>query len=759
MAKDLLKEEALKFHSEGRPGKFEIKATKPLSTQKELSLAYSPGVAAPCLEIAKDPLTVYDYTTKGNTVAIISNGTAVLGLGNIGALASKPVMEGKAVLFKRFADIDGIDLEIGTEDVEEFINAVKYLGPTFGGINLEDIKSPECFVIENRLKEIMDIPVFHDDQHGTAIAVAAGLINALHITKKKIEDVKIVSNGAGAASIACTNLILKMGANPKNILMLDRDGVIYKGREKLMNEWKEKFAIETEARTLKDAMVNADVFIGLSVGKCLTKDIIANMAKSPIIFAMANPEPEVRPELVHEVRDDAIIATGRSDYPNQVNNALCFPYIFRGALDVNATHINDEMKLAAAHAIAKLGREEIPEEANTYADQTLKYGSGYIIPVPFDPRLIQIVAPAVAKAAMDSGVARRPIKDMAAYTQKLKSRLDPTYANLEIIFEKVRQNPRKVIFTEGEEEAAIRAAVYFHNQGLGDAILIGREKYVEECMKELNLTSPKGLTIHNAKFSEHNKQYIDFLYERLQRKGYLYRDCQRLVHQDRNIFGACMVHFGHADALVTGLTRNHANALDDVLKVINPQEGQCYFGLSIAVLNGRAVILSDTSVHAAPTPEILAKIAKQSAQQVKFLGSQPRVAFLSFSNFGNPDSIHTNKIREAVHLLDEENVDFEYDGDMSVDVALNMSSRKSYPFCRLSGPANILIMPDLHCASISAQLLQGQGSVIGPILIGLMKSVQIVPMNTSATEMTKIAAIAAYHALVLEERCSEKVGL
>ncbi len=634
MAKDLLREEALKFHTEGRPGKLEIKATKPLTTQKELSLAYSPGVAVPCLEIAKNPLKVYNYTTKGNTVAIISNGTAVLGLGNIGALASKPVMEGKAILFKRFADIDGIDIEVDTEDVEEFINAVKHLGPSFGGINLEDIKAPECFIIEDRLKEIMDIPIFHDDQHGTAIAVVAGLINALHITNKKVEDVKIVLNGAGAASIACANLILTMGAKPENILMLDRYGVIYKGRNSNMNDRKKKFSVDTKARTLKDATISADVFIGLSVGKCLTKDMIANMAPLPIIFAMANPEPEARPELVQEVRSDAIIATGRSDYPNQVNNALCFPYIFRGALDVHATHINDEMKMAAAEAIARLGREEVPEEANkAYAGKKLKYGVDYIIPVPFDPRLIQIVPPAVARSAMDSGVARRPIADMTSYARELKGLLDPTYANLEIIFEKVRKNPRKVVFSEGEEEVSIRAAVHFHNQGLGDAIVIGREKHVKECMQSLNLRAPKGLTIHNAKFSNHNKEYIDFLYSRLQRKGYLYRDCQRLVHQDRNIFSACMLQFDHADAVVTGLTRNHSNVLDDILKVIDPQEGRCYFGLSIAVLNGRSVMLSDTSVHAAPDPEMLSKIAKQSADQVKFLGSRPRVAFFIFLKF------------------------------------------------------------------------------------------------------------------------------
>lgn len=753
MPKKFMEQEALLFHTQGRPGKWEIAPTKSLATQKELSLAYSPGVAVPCLEIAKHPEKVYDYTAKGNIVAIISNGSAVLGLGNIGALASKPVMEGKAVLFKRFADIDGIDLEVDTQDIDKFVDAVRYLGPSFGGINLEDIKAPECFVIEERLKTLMDIPVFHDDQHGTAIAVVAGLINALHITKKDIKKVKIVFLGAGAASIACAKLVLKMGANPKNILMLDRDGIIYKGRKKGINEWKAPFAIETKARNLEDAMKDADVFIGLSGAKMLTKNMVKSMAKAPIIFAMANPEPEIRPEVVKEIRKDALIATGRSDYPNQVNNALCFPYIFRGALDVRARLINDEMKLAAAEGIAKLAREEVPEEANkAYGGQRLSYGPEYIIPVPFDPRLIQIVPPLVAAAAMKTGVARKPIHDMVAYRKSLMSRLDPTLSNLEIIFEKVRSQPRKIIFAEGEEEVAIRAALAFHNQGLGEAILIGREKQVKESMKSLGLKAPKGLQIFNAKLSTHNKEYIDFLYERLQRDGYLLRDCQRLVHQNRHIFSACMVAFGHANAMVTGLTRSYLETLTDIQHVIDTRRGLTAFGISIVMVRGRAIMIADTAIHDIPSPETLTAIAEHSAELARAFGHEPRVAFLSYSNFGNPMRPDMERVRDAVHLLDGKKVDFEYDGDMSVEVALSMEARKNYPFCRLSGPANILIMPDLHSSTIASQLLfeGSQGTLIGPILTGLTHAAQIANMSANVSEVTKLAALGAYQSILLE---------
>jgi malate dehydrogenase (oxaloacetate-decarboxylating)(NADP+) len=754
MSDKILDQEALLFHSQGRPGKLEIAPTKSLATQKELSLAYSPGVAAPCLEIEAHPHKAYDYTAKGNIVAVISNGTAVLGLGNIGALASKPVMEGKAVLFKRFADIDGIDLEVATENVEEFINAVRYLGPSFGGINLEDIKAPECFIIEDTLKKIMDIPVFHDDQHGTAIAVMAGLINAFDIAEKDLNNVKIVFNGAGAASIACSKLIKKMGVPAKNILMADRNGIIYKGRTEGMNPWKEELANETPCRTLEEALYGADVFIGLSAKGAVSKKMVENMAPSPIIFAMANPAPEITPEEVFSVRQDAIMATGRSDYPNQVNNALCFPYIFRGALDVQATLINDEMKMAAAHAIAKLARSNVPEEVNkAYAGKHLRYGRQYIIPVPFDPRLIEIVPPAVAKAAMDTGVARKPIENLKEYAKALRSRLDPTYSNLELIIEKIRAYPKKVIFAEGEEEVTIRAAVSFLNQGLGEAILIGREKAILNRLESMDIPMPEGLRIHNAKKNTTNNEYIEFLYQKLQRKGYLHRDCQRLVHLDRNIFGSCMVAFGEADALVTGITRNHSTVFDEITKVIDAQENRSVFGLSILVLRDRTVFIADTSVHENPSAQTLADIAIQSAAYAKFLGHEPRVAFLSYSNFGNPSGKYTTHIREAVQLLDQQHVDFEYEGDMSVDVALTPEVRKQYPFCRLSGPANILIMPDLHSANISAQLLQdiGKGNLLGPLLIGMTHSIQIAPMTANANDLTNLAALGVYQAAFIEK--------
>ena len=747
MKKNIIFEEAIAFHTKGRPGKFEIAPSKSLATQKELSLAYSPGVAAPCLEIEKDPSKSYDMTARGNIVGVISNGTAVLGLGNIGALASKPVMEGKAVLFKRFADIDGIDLEVDTQDVDEFINAVKHLSPSFGGINLEDIKAPECFVIEDRLKEIMDIPVFHDDQHGTAIAVVAGLINALDVTKKKIEDVKIVSLGAGAASIACANLIIKYGAKPENMLMLDREGVIHKGRTSAMNPWKEKFAVETTARTLEDAITDADIFIGLSGPNALSVENLKKMAPSPIIFAMANPDPEIVPELVYEHRPDAIIATGRSDYPNQVNNALCFPYIFRGALDVRATHINDEMKLAAAHGIAKLARSDVPEEADrAYGGHKLQYGKNYIIPVPFDPRLIQVVPPLVAKAAMETGVARKPIDGMDAYRNELMGRLDPTLSNLEIIFEKVRANPKQVVFAEGEEETAIRAALSFQNQGLGHAILVGREAVIRGKIEALGIPCPDDLQILNAKLHDNNKRFIDYLYQKLQRKGFLYRDCQRLVHQDRHVFSACLTAFGKADAMITGLTRNYSDTLADIMTVIPTQAESQVFGMSIVNVKGRSLLIADTAVHDTPDATTLAAIDKSCAASARAFGHDPRIAFLSYSNFGNPMSPEMQHVAEAVALLDQEKVDFEYEGDVSVQVALNMEMRQHYPFCRLSGPANVLIMPDLHSATIASQLLTegAGGTMIGPILSGLSYSAQIVSMASSISDMTKMAAIAAY---------------
>ena len=751
-------EAALKLHAQGRPGKLEIKATKPLTTQRDLSLAYSPGVAAPCLRIAEDPSKAYDYTAKGNVVAIISNGTAVLGLGDLGALASKPVMEGKAVLFKRFADVDGIDLEVDTRDVDEFVNCVRFLGKTFGGINLEDIKAPECFIIEQQLTELLDIPVFHDDQHGTAIIASAGLINACDLSGRRLADIKMVINGAGSAGIACAELIKAMGVPHESIILCDTRGVIYQGREAGMNQWKSAHAVPTEARTLAEAVAGADVFFGLSAKGAMTKEMVASMAERPIIFAMANPDPEITPEEVAEVRQDAIVATGRSDYPNQVNNVLGFPYIFRGALDVRASRINMEMKIAAAEALAALAREDVPDEvASAYAGQRLQYGPDYIIPTPFDPRLIVTVPKAVAAAAMATGVARRPRDDLRRYDQELSALLDPTVASLQSIFEKVRAHPRRVAFAEGEDEASIRAAVAFRNAGYGTPVLVGREDRIEATLNELGMTG-EDLEIHNARVSDHNAAYRDFLYARLQRKGRLLRDCQRMVNQNRNTFAACMVACGHADAMITGLSRSFGVAFDDITRALDPKEGHRAFGLSIVVARDRTVFLADTTVHEYPTPEQLADIAIQSAAEARALGHEPRVAFLSFSNFGNPPRERALRIRAAVEVLDGRSVDFEYDGEMQANVALDGDLlRRLYPFCRLSGPANVLIMPSLHTANIAYKLLHkiGDGTIIGPLLVGMSKPVQIVPLGATVSDLVTAAALAGYHAIESDRLLSE----
>jgi malate dehydrogenase (oxaloacetate-decarboxylating)(NADP+) len=741
-------QEALLFHQEGKPGKLEIQPTKPMATQRDLSLAYSPGVAAPVRAIAEDPSRAFDYTTRGNMVAVITNGTAILGMGNLGALASKPVMEGKSVLFKRFADIDSIDLEIDTENVEEFINAVRYLGPSFGGINLEDIRGPDCFIIESRLRELMDIPVFHDDQHGTAIITAAGLINSLDLTGRSMKDIKVVCNGAGAAGIACIELLKAMGLPHDQAIMLDRDGVIYQGRENKMDQWKSAHAVDTKDRTLEQAIRGADVFLGLSAAGALTQDMVRSMADKPIIFAMANPDPEIRPEEVEAVRDDAIVATGRSDYPNQVNNVLGFPYIFRGALDVRATTINEAMKIAAAEALAELTREDVPDEvASAYQGTRPRYGPEYIIPVPFDPRLISHVPPAVARAAMDSGVARKPIVDEAGYRQQLSARRDPIAGTLQRIFDKVRRNPKRVVFAEGEEEQVIRAALAFFNSGLGTPILVGREERVQETARAAGVELPSAIEIHNARLSRRNDDYVDFLYARLQRKGFLYRDVQRYVNTDRNYFAACMVALGDADAMVTGITRNYAVVLESLRRVIDPKPGHRLMGLSIALTRGRTVLISDTAVHEMPSAEALADIAVESASVARRLGYEPRVALLAYSTFGYPEGERSDHVREAVRLLDKRRVDFEYDGEMGADVALNPARMSAYPFCRLSGPANVLVMPAIHSASIATRMLQelGGSTVIGPLLVGLDKPVQIVPLGARDSELVNMAALAAYN--------------
>ena len=742
--------EALLLHSSGRPGKIEIIATKPLTTQRDLSLAYSPGVAAPCLEIAKDPSKAYDYTAKGNIVAIISNGTAVLGLGNLGALAGKPVMEGKAVLFKRFADVDGIDLEVDTQDVDQFVNAVRYLGPSFGGINLEDIKAPECFIIEQRLRELMDIPVFHEDQHGTAIIAAAGLINALLLTGRDIKTTKLVVNGAGAAAIACLELVKALGISNENAIMCDTKGVIYKGRTEGMNQWKSAHAVDTPARTLEEALTGADVFFGLSAKGAVTPEMVRKMADKPIIFAMANPDPEITPDEVAAVRSDAIVATGRSDYPNQINNVLGFPYIFRGALDVRAKTINDEMKMAAAHAIAALARDGAPDDvASAYPGRHLRYGTEYIIPVPFDPRLISVVPVAVAQAAMKTGVAQKQITDLEIYRQELRARLDPTSGNLQAIFEKVRSSPSRVIFAEGDEEKSVRAAIAFRNAGYGRPILVGSRTKVDEILRSLGISSSEGLEVLDPRKCDNGDQYVDFLYRRLQRKGVLRDDAERMIRQSNNIFASMVLATGQADAMVTGLTRSFYTAFHEVRRVIDANPGELVFAYTMMVARGRTVFIADTSVIERPSAEQLATMAVQVAAKARQLGHNPRVAMLSYSNFGNPPNSPSERVHEAVKLLNRKQVDFEYDGEMSADVALDPELLALYPFCRLTRPANILIMPGLYSSNISTKLLKklGNGSAIGPMLMGLNRSVQIVPMDATVSDLVNVAVLAAHDAI------------
>ncbi|HZB37422.1 MAG TPA: NADP-dependent malic enzyme [Beijerinckiaceae bacterium] len=743
-------QEALQFHSMGRPGKLEVIATKPMATQRDLSLAYSPGVAVPVLAIAENPACAFDYTAKGNLVAVISNGTAILGLGNRGAMASKPVMEGKAVLFKRFADIDAFDLEVGTEDADEFINCVRYLGPTFGGVNLEDIKAPECFIIEERLRELMDIPVFHDDQHGTAIIAAAGLINALHLTGREMASTKLVINGAGAASIASVELLKALGLKPNHVILCDTKGVVYRGRTEGMNQWKSAHAVDTSARTLAEALDGADAAFGLSVKGAFTRDMIRSMAANPIIFAMANPDPEITVEEVSGIRDDAIMATGRSDYPNQINNVLGFPYIFRGALDVRATAINMEMKIAAAQALAELAREDVPDEvAAAYQGSRPRFGRDYIIPVPFDPRLIHTVPPAVAKAAMDTGVARKPIEDFRAYKAFLSARRDPVAGTLNRIFERVRKFPKRVVFAEGEEEQVIRAAISFVNQGLGTAILVGREERVQETAEAagIELEGREGVEIHNARLSRRNAVYAQFLYERLQRRGYLFRDCQRMINQDRNHFAASMVALGDADAMVTGVTRNYSIALNDVRHVIDAKPGHRVIGISICLARGRTVMVADTAITEMPGGQDLAEIAIEAAGVARRLGYEPRVALLAFSTFGQPPGERAEKVQEAVRILDGMRVDFEYDGDIAADVALSRELMAQYPFCRLTGPANVLVMPAFHSASISTKMLEALGgaTVLGPLIVGLDKPVQIVSLGSTDADLVNMAALAGFN--------------
>ena len=740
------REEALAFHLEPTPGKWEVQATVPMTTQRDLSLAYSPGVAVPCEDIAENPELAYDYTNKGNLVAVISNGTAVLGLGNLGALGSKPVMEGKSVLFKRFADVNSIDIELDTEDPEEIIRAVKLMSPTFGGINLEDIKAPECFIIEQRLKEECDIPVFHDDQHGTAVICAAGLINALHLSGKKIEECRIVLNGAGAAGIACLELVKAMGAKHDNCIMCDTKGVIYQGRSEGMNQWKSAHAARTDLRTLEEAMAGADVFLGVSAKGAVTQAMVESMAENPVIFAMANPDPEITPEEAHEVRPDAIVATGRSDYPNQVNNVLGFPYLFRGALDIHARAINDEMKIACAEALAAIAREDVPDEVGLAYGKQLAFGRDYIIPTPFDPRLIHRIPPAVAKAGMETGAARRPIIDMEAYEETLRGRMDSTAPIIRSINNRARQAQARMIFAEGDDPRVLRAAVMYQRNGLGKALVVGREDDVKQKLEEAGLADAfRELEIVNAGNTRYLDTYKDFLYQRLQRRGRDLKDIHRMAARDRHVFASLMLAHGHADGLVTGATRKSAHVLERINTVFDADAQHGAVGVTALLLNGRIVLISDTLVHEWPEQHDLATIAERAADVARHLGMEPRVAFVSFSTFGYPVSERAQKMHLAPQVLDERGVDFEYEGEMTVDVALNPKAQEAYPFQRLTGPANILVVPARHSASISVKLMQEMAgaTVVGPILAGIDKSIQICSTNMTANDILNMAVLAA----------------
>ena len=745
--------EALEFHSHKKPGKIEIVASKNMITKRDLALAYSPGVAVPVKKISENPEAVYDYTSKGNLVAVISNGSAILGMGDLGALASKPVMEGKAVLFKRFADIDSIDLEIDSKNAEEIINSIKNFAPSFGGINLEDIAAPDCFVIEEKLKEILDIPVFHDDQHGTAIITTAALINALDISKKSIDKIKVVIKGAGASAMACANLFKNSGIPQKNITMIDRKGVIYRGRENL-NQWKSSHAIETSDRTLDDAINKADVFLGLSAKGALTKDMVKKMAKDPIIFACANPDPEITPEEIEEVRNDAIIATGRSDYPNQVNNLIGFPYIFRGALDVRSKTINEEMKVAAANAIAKLAREDVPDEVvAAMGGDRPHYGKDYIIPSTFDPRLISIIPTAVAKAAMTTGVARKKIENFEVYQDQLKQRLDPTVTIMQGINSYIKKNQKKIVFADGEDENTLKAAIAFKNSKLGTPVLIGKEELIKEQIKKIGYSENFDIEIVNSKDTPKREKYVNYLFKKLQRdQGLLEWDCDRLVRNDRVIWASCMVACGDADGAITGNTRRFGASLDKIKQVVKPRSGEIMFGLNLVVYKGKTIFVGDTSVHEYPSAEQLAEISISAARVVRLFGFDPKVAFVSHSTFGQPITNRTRHIKDAVEILKKKNVNFEFDGDMQPDVALNEEYKSLYPFSKIVGNANILIMPGQHSAAISYKMMKtlGDTKVIGPLLIGLGLPIEIAPLRSSTSEILNLASIAAYSADVID---------
>ena len=744
--------EALDFHHNKKSGKIEIISSKPMTTKRDLALAYSPGVAAPVKAISKNPEAAYDYTSKGNLVAVISNGSAILGMGNLGALASKPVMEGKAVLFKRFADINSIDIEIDSSNPEEIVKSIKNISGSFGGINLEDIAAPDCFIIEEKLKKILNIPVFHDDQHGTAIITTAALINALDISKKSIKKIKVVVNGAGASAIACTNLLKKTGVPSKNIIMLDSKGVVYKGRDNL-NQWKISHAIDTKKRTLAEAIEGADVFLGLSSKSILSKEMVSKMSKNPIIFACANPDPEITPEEVEEVRKDAIIATGRSDYPNQVNNLIGFPYIFRGALDVRAKTINEEMKIAAANAIASLARERVPDEVvAAMGGERPSYGKDYIIPSTFDPRLISVIPVAVAKAAIKTGVARKKIENFDTYSEQLKQRLDPSVTIMQGINNQIKKNQKKVVFADGEDEETLKAAIAFKKGGLGVPIIVAKEEIVKKKLKDIGYSENLDIEIINSKNKILREKYVKFLFQKLHRKeGLLERDCDKLVRNDRVVWSSCMVECGDADAMVTGNTRRYSSSLKKVVKVVDARPGEIMFGLNMIVNKGKTVFIADTTVHEYPTSKQMAEIAISAARVVRLFGFDPKVAFLSHSTFGQPITSRTKHIRDAVDILKSMKVDFKFDGDMQPDVALSEEYKDLYPFSEIVGKANVLVMPGQHSAAIAYKIMKtlGGAKVIGPLLIGLGRAIEIVPLRSSTSEILNLASVAAYSAGVI----------
>jgi malate dehydrogenase (oxaloacetate-decarboxylating)(NADP+) len=753
--KKILPEEALAYHSRGRKGKIQVVPTKPTNTQRDLSLAYSPGVAYPCKEIQRDPLLAYEYTAKGNLVAVITNGTAVLGLGNIGALAGKPVMEGKGVLFKRFADIDVFDLELATEDPEEFIRAVKLLEPSFGGINLEDIRAPECFEIERRLKAEMKIPVFHDDQHGTAIISGAALLNALRLAGKSIAAVRIVFSGAGAAALSCARLYVALGARRENLVLSDLAGVVYRGRRELMDPWKEDFAADTPARTLAEAMAGADVFIGLSAAGVVTPDMVRSMAPDPIVFAMANPDPEIGYDEARAARPDAIVATGRSDYPNQVNNVLGFPFIFRGALDVRATDIDEGMQLAAVRALADLAHEDVPDSVlRAYGLEGLRFGRDYLIPKPVDHRVLLRVPPAVARAAMDSGVARVPIADFAAYQRRLETLISRRLELMRGILDRAKRDPKRVVFPEGEHDQILRAAKILVDEGMAHPILLARREVIAGKLRDLELPEERVTILHNES-SELFEPYARRLHEMRRRDGITLEQARKLMRL-RNYFGSMMVEQGDADGLISGLTRSYPETIRPALQIIDTRPGVSRVsGAYILIFEERLLFLADTTVNIDPSPEELAEITTLTVEFVRRFGIVPRVALLSFSNFGSNTHPAARKVRRAVELVAARDPQLEIDGEMQADTALVESLlQENYSWSRLKGPANVLIFPELQSANVAYKLIWrlAGAEAIGPILLGMGKPVHVLQAGVEVADIVNLTALCVVDAQELASR-------